>query len=283
MAATTVERVRSNPTLYGETGFHPRALLALAIAGWAAWCEEHLVPIAELMHTHGIGFPLSTAELRYPVPSRYTGAAAFETATTVVFRRPRDTALSCDTTVSLAGRQIAEVRLTAGVSHLDPAVLCGAGLGPMPAALLDRLPADHRGAPRRHSPVPAALDRLAAEGGPVVEHTHPFTLHRHLCEVGDQWTFVPVPDLFAAARDELLLAHADTRPLLRSTWARPLRSLDFDIHRPLGFLESATVRTTAHLRPEGPAFSHRIVSARGETHATAVETFHPVPTPQEHR
>ncbi|WNI14375.1 hypothetical protein [Actinacidiphila sp. ITFR-21] len=316
MVRTVTERVRSNPTQFGEVEIHPRTLLSQAVDGWTAWLEEHLRPVPELMGRHGVGFPLATAEIDFPRPHTFLAATSFTRETAVVFRRPRDVTVTCDTVFRAgsgragsdragsgragsgrggdgAGRGVgvgdgdgdggvfARVRLTATVSRFAPGTLVGAALGPLPAELLALLGPDERGADRRHSTVADRVARLEAAAERLApDHHRTVTAHRHLCEPGDQWTFVPVPDLLAESREALLLAAEATDPQLLGTLALGHRELAFDLHQPLGLLETARVTTTAYRDADGPAFVHRVTSARGEPHALAVETLRGAGTPR---
>ncbi|MYS20382.1 hypothetical protein GA0115240_11945 [Streptomyces sp. DvalAA-14] len=282
MVRSVIERVRSNPTQFGEVEIHPRTLLSLAVDGWSAWLEEHLRPVPELMGRYGTGFPLATADLRFLRPFTFLSANAFTRETTVVFRRPRDVTVTCDTVFrrvaedGRAGEDFAEVRLTATVSRFTPGTLCAAVLGALPAELLARLGPDERGADRRHSTLADRVAALEATAERVTaDHHRTVTAHRHLCEPGDQWTFVPVPDLLAEAREALLLAEEATAPELFGTLALGHRRLTFDLHQPLGLLDSAHLTTTAYQDDTGPAFVHRITSPRGDPHALALETLRP--------
>jgi hypothetical protein len=275
---TVTERVRSNPTQFGEVEIHPRTLLALAVDGWSGWLEEHLRPVPELMGRYGVGFPLATAEIRFRRPFTFLTANSFSRETAVVFRRPRNVTVSCDTVFryEAGGRteDFAEVRLTATVSRFTPGTLCAAGLGALPAELLARLGPDEQGADRRHSALADRVARLESTAKRLADdHHRTVTAHRHLCEPGDQWTFVPVPDLLAEAREALLLAAEATAPQLLGTLALGHRELTFDLHQPLGLLETARLTTTAYQGDAGPAFVHRVTSARGEPHAVALETL----------
>ncbi|WP_329129570.1 hypothetical protein OG552_03795 [Streptomyces sp. NBC_01476] len=270
------ERVRSNPTQFGEVEIHPRTLLSLAVDGWSCWLEEHLRPVAELMSRYGVGFPLATAELRFPRPFTFLTATSFHRETDVVFRRPRNVTVSCDTVFRDAAGDFAEVRLTATVSRFTPGTLCGATLGSLPDELLARLGPDEQGARRRHSTLADRVTHLEATAKRLTpDHHRAVTAHRHLCEPGDQWTFVPLPDLLAEGREALLLAEETTAAHLFATLALRHRELAFDLHQPLGLLETARLTTTAYQDDTGPAFVHRITSARGEPHALALETFTP--------
>ena len=96
-------------------------------------------------------------------------------------------------------------------------------------------------------------------------------MHRHLCEVADQWSIVHVPGIAAGARERLLLSGAYSGRA--SSLGRAFSKIDIELSRPLFLFDEAAVETAVYR--DGTVFVHRIVSGSAAPllHALVVETL----------
>jgi hypothetical protein len=116
------------------------------------------------------------------------------------------------------------------------------------------------------------LAREIEQAEPLVEGSLPLLIHRHCCEVADQWSFIELPAHATAARESLVLSHGGKRALLRESMKVPLRSVDIELSRPLYVLDQADAVTRVYHQGTQLDFVHRILGREGE-HAVIVERF----------
>src|SRR5262249_26268984 len=125
------------------------------------------------------------------------------------------------------------------------------------------------------SPLPGLRAAIAARGAVLARHCTPFVIHRHQCEVADQWFWPEAVSLAGGAREELVLAHAGRVPQLRPAMQAPARCLHVLFSRPFCLLDEGAVRSTAYEWEGRLAFVHELVGLGEESRprAAAVEQF----------
>jgi hypothetical protein len=119
--------------------------------------------------------------------------------------------------------------------------------------------------------LPDLLQRFE-HGELLAEGRHPLLIHRHDCEVADQWSFIEIPSHAEAARECLVMERAADVPALSATMTNPLRSVHAEIRKPLFVLDEATIATSVHRSGDEIGVIHRLCSAT-EEHAVVVERF----------
>jgi hypothetical protein len=127
--------------------------------------------------------------------------------------------------------------------------------------------------PRRVVPdVRAALEK---SGKMIGEHKSAFTVHRHRCEVADQWAFFEVAGLVGASREAMALEGVAKQPALQAALGTPLQRFDMELSRPYYWFQPGTVASTAWVLDGRLVVVHRLLSPvpGGEEHGVAVERF----------
>jgi acyl-CoA thioesterase FadM len=245
----------------------PATVIALGFQGWAQWLREFLVPFPSLVHDEHIGVVVVALSIRYERPFRFRDATALGVVSTVRLMGG-GRLLALRTELEAASRAVAITETTLRVISLGDDDSLAAAPGRLPPHLQrEDVMADHHVA-RLPRPVRSMIGQLEIEG-PIAASRHDFTVHRHLCEVADQWSIIHVPSLAAAARETLLLARADD-PQLASALGRPFERIDVELGRPLFLFDDAVVATNVYR--DGTVFTHRIESDAG-VHATIIETL----------
>ncbi|MEV6105824.1 hypothetical protein AB0M28_14060 [Streptomyces sp. NPDC051940] len=258
----------------------PRTAVSLAFTGWAHWLRCRGVSHAALITRHATGFVPVGVRVDYDEPHDFLDGEAFSVRTDVDTWQPRRfptcQQVRCD--IRVGPRRLAGVLLQMICVRIESDASLAARPGTMPAALAPLLLAPGRAA----DPPPRYLSRTPPpDDGELVHdgHAYPFTIHRGMCEIGDQWYFESVPDLLGAARETLVFAHARATPALLPGLSAPLRRVQYGLRRPYGFLDDGTVRTRVRSLGASLRFEHDLLTADGDLAGHAVETV-PVPAAQ---
>jgi hypothetical protein len=120
------------------------------------------------------------------------------------------------------------------------------------------------------SPLPGLRAAIAARGAVLARGRSPFVVHRHQCEVADQWFWPEAVSLAGGAREDLVLANRGLRLAMQA----PVRRLDLLFSRPFSLFDEGAVLTTAHEWEGGLAFVHELVAGdEPRPRALAVEQF----------
>lgn len=276
MARTSAFEVTTDTGHFTPLQLQPRAVLALSFNALSRWLREHLVSFPELIRRHRRSIVILGARLDYLAPLGFFGSDGLRvTAGLKVLRAGSRAELH----VEIAGLEqpasAATVRiLLCPVEIVDPLSLAAVPTT-IDGALLDRFQPDEidPAPPVRH--VPQARSEIEGRGARLAEHTTPFVVYRHMCEVADQWAFWEVPALAGASREAMALAMGATHPPLRGGLSQPLRQFDMELTRPYFWFQAGTVETTAYLHEDRLAMVHRLISPTpgGETHGIVVERF----------
>jgi acyl-CoA thioesterase FadM len=274
MRRATEFEVVTDTSLFTPLQLQPRVVLALAFGGLARWLRQHLVSFPRLIAEHRCSVVILGAGIDYLAPCRFFDADALSArATLKVLRQASRAQLD----VEFAGRHgtVASARILLCPVRIDDPESLAATPAPFPASILEMFKPDEieTGSPER--PLVALQDRIARSGEVLATARHPFAVHRHLCEVADQWAFFEVPGLIGAGREELALARGADTPLLRQAVGAPLRRVEIELGRPYFWTQNGTVETTAHRLDDRLVMVHRLLSdvPGGEQHGLAIETF----------
>jgi acyl-CoA thioesterase FadM len=252
----------------------PRAILALSFNGMSRWLREHLVSFPELIRDHRASLVILAAGVEYGAPLRFFDGEGFSVRVTLQVKRGGTRA---ELTAELTGAQgrAATARILLCPVHIDDPVSLAAAPAPLPETLLRLLSPGEVDPASPGRPLVDLKSRIEQSGERLAAAASPFVIHRHLCEVADQWAFFEVPGLIGAGRESLALARGQEIPALRAALALPLARVEIELTRPYFWFQRGEVETTAYLLEGRLALIHRLVSAGpgGGVHGTAVELF----------
>ena len=269
-----------------DTGFftphhlQPAAICRLAFNGAGRWLSRHVISHRRLVVEHRTGFVYWSVQV--VTGDRVGFFDADRLGVTVTGRvRGGGTQVECDVDVSgplrPAGRPT-RLRAVCVPLLLDggPA-LSGAPARLGPEVLSAFLTEEIEERPHR-SPLPALRAAIAARGAVLARGRAPFVIHRHQCEVADQWFWPEAVSLAGGAREELVRAHAERVAPLRLAMQAPVGRLDLLFNRPFFLFDEGAVLSTAYEWEGRLAFVHELVGtgAAGDEprpRALAVEQF----------
>jgi hypothetical protein len=244
--------------LFTPLGFQPTAVCRLGFNAAVGWLGRHAISHRRLVSEHRTGLVVWSAQLCFDEPVGFFDADWLEMRVT---GQVRGGGTQFESKVELGGALGATTRLTACCVPLrldGNAALAGvpARLGPEVIAAFG--PDEIEVRPHR-SPVPRLRATVAGEGIGLAQGRMPFVLHRHQCEVADQWFWPEAVSLAAAGREELVQAVAEGVPELRSALGTPVRRLDLLFKRPFFLFDEGAVLSSAHRWDGKLVFIHELV------------------------
>jgi hypothetical protein len=251
-----------------------RALLATSFNSLARWLKEHFISFPKLIEQHKFSVVILGVNLAYEKPlGFFDGDSIRVEAAFRVLRGGSRAQLE----VTFNGEQgvAARVKILFCPVMVEDTVSLAASPTVFGPELLARLQADEQdpGSPERI--VPQIIKLVETSGELVGEGFHEFLVHRHLCEVADQWAFLEIPTLVEASRETLARRDGKKRRELVDGISKPLRNFDMELSRPYFWLQPGKVETKAYHWNGQLTLVHRLLSpVPGEPlHGIVVERF----------
>lgn len=260
--------VATDTSQFTPDQLHAATVVSLGFQGWARWLREFLVPFPTLVHAEHVGVVVVTLIIRYVEPFRFQDGEVLSVSTSVS-DSGGGRLLSLQTAIESEQRVVAEAETLLRVIALESDASLAGAPGRLPDRIAEKASTVMGRGGRIKRPARDLVNELR-DVEPLLVGRHDFVVHRHLCEVADQWSIVHVPSIAAAAREQLLLAGTDGPA--GSALGRPLSRVDIELSRPLFLFDEASVETAVHR--DATVFVHRIISGPERSlHATVVETL----------
>jgi hypothetical protein len=273
VARTVGYEVVVDTSLYTPSQLQPRATLSLSFGALTWWLRTHLVSFPRLIGEKGYSVVILGGSTRYERSLGFFDADTLDVRATLSVLRG-GTRLRLEVDVGAAGHGVA-VRtslLLCPVQVVERTSLAAEVVALSPE-LLSRFRPDEvsDASPKRE--VMDQLARVEGEGRLLGERRGTFIVHRHLCEIADQWWFAEIPRLTEPVRE--LLAHESSHRRVRRSLTEPLREFHFELTRPYFWWHEGEVHTQAYAVADRLAFVHRLVATSPieEAHGTVVEWF----------
>ncbi len=256
--------------LFTPLGLQPAAVCRLGFNAAGRWLGWHAISHRRMVAEHRTGLVVWSAQLAFDEPVGFFDADCIELRVT---GRVRGAGTQFECEIEVGGPLDTRARLQACCVPLrlegDPALTgIPSRLGPevMAAFLPDEIEA------KPHlSPVAGLRAAVVRDGTALAQGRMPFVIHRHQCEVADQWFWPEAVSLAAAGREELVRADAERVPLLLSALRTPVRRLDLLFNRPFFLFDEGAVRSSAYEWEGRLLFVHELV-ASGENQPRALVT-----------
>lgn len=274
MGRTVTYEIPLDTSLFTPLQAQPRMLFWIGMNGWPRWLSAHWVSFRKLLTEQGLGVVVAGLEMEYLRPFTFFDADLL--VVTMAVRVRSDGGLFF---LEALFAPPGEEPIARGRAILRPVRIGeGLALSATPANLSREILARFSGDEIVSEVPPRVIPKLALEletsGPPLAKASRPFDVHRHDCEVADQWSAIAIPDLAAAVREEIVSACAGQDPTLAAGLANPLRRITIEFRRAAFFLDRGRVDTRAFARGEQLIFLHRFLGSEGEEpNATAIEWF----------
>jgi hypothetical protein len=267
--------------LFTPLDLQPTAACRLAFNGAGRWLSLHVISHRRLVAEHQTGFVVWSVQLLSGDPVGYFDADCLDV--TVTGRvRGGGTQFECDVEVRGPVGRATRLRACCVPLRLDG----GSALAGAPARLspevMSAFQTDEFETHPHLSPLPALRAAIVGGGAELARGRTPFVIHRHQCEVADQWFWPEAVSLACSGREELVRAAAERVPRLRLAMQTPVGRLDLLFSRPFYLFDEGAVVSTAYEWEGRLAFVHEFVGTEGgrdEPRAVAIEQFAPATEP----
>lgn len=230
----------------------------LAFQAGTRWMRDHVCSHRTLVSQHQVGFVLWALQLEYEQPLQFLDADEATVNVSARVRGPRASQLEMEMTVWGPSGLAVRTRATSVPLRLSgDAALSGAPTN-LPEALVATFHEDEIERSPYLSPVRALRSALEREGERLGANTTQLRIHRHHCEVADQWYWAETLGFAGGAREELVMRHGSKAPELRRVLAEGVRRVDVTWLRAGQMWDLLEVRTTAYRHGKDLAFVHEL-------------------------
>src|SRR5215510_1838121 len=267
--------------LFTPLHLQPTAVCRLAFDAAGRWLSRHAISHRRLVAEHRTGLVLWSVRLVSGDPVGFFDADRLGVRVTGRVRGG-GTQLECDVVVSGTVGRATRLQACCIPLRLDG----GPALSGTPARLcpevMSAFLADEIEARPHRSPLPSLRAAIAAGGATLARARTLFVIHRHQCEVADQWFWPEAVSLAGSGREELVRAQAELVPRLRLAMQTPVGRLDLLFRRPFYLFDEGAVLSIAYAWEGRLAFVHELVGTGGggdEPRALAIEQFASGPEP----
>jgi hypothetical protein len=267
--------------LFTPLHLQPTAVCRLAFNAAGRWLSRNAISHRLLVAEHQTGFVVWSAQLLFGDPLGYFDADCLDVAVTGRIRGG-GTQFECDVEVRGPVGRPTRMRACCVPLRLDAGpALAGAPARLSPEVMSAFLPDEIETLPHL-SPLPALRAAIEGGGTRLARGRTPFAIHRHQCEVADQWFWPEAISLACTGREELVRAEAEMIPRLRLAMKTPIDRLDLLFSRPFYLFDEGAVLSSAYEWEGGLAFVNELVGTdRGvdEPRAIVIEQFTPTAEP----
>jgi len=274
LARTISFEVPVDTSLFTPQQLQPRAALALAMQGFARWAKEYLVSFPRMIREFGVGLVVARLQVDYRAALGFFDAETLQFTTG--FRLVnKGTFIEGVASCSGGGAPAVEFKGMMRPVLLGEAETLAARPGRLPTALQERfLPDEIISEPPAQS-LRVLSRHLMEHERPLAEGRYPFVVHRHACEVADQWSFIEIPGHVGASRESLIMSQGASFAGVRPRLSSPLQSLTLELRRPYFLLDEGAVLTQAFLHEGQLLFLHRLCSGSGNEnlHGIVLERY----------
>jgi acyl-CoA thioesterase FadM len=260
--------------MFTPVQLQPRGLLSLAMSGWARWIHEHLgVSFPGLLAEHHTSTVVAGIQLEYLEPLRFLDGDLLQATAAVRAHRAGST-MDLVLDYSARARPVARVRLVLVPVHVEDVESLSAVPQRLPDELLGRFDADELAVDPARRRMREQLHAVEQQE-PACEKRTPFTIHRHACEVADQWSYIELPGLVEPGREAISLDPPPKLDELRAGVSQPLIRFDAELRRPFFVFDSGILVTKAYVGPSRIAYVHELWSAQrgNRPNAIVIEQF----------
>ncbi|RNF77652.1 acyl-CoA thioesterase [Streptomyces botrytidirepellens] len=264
MPRTSTYEVVLDAGMFAPTQLQVTTVGRLGFQAGTRWVRDHVCSHRRLVSEHGVGLVLWAWQLEYEKPLRFHDADAVTIDVAAQVRGPRASQLEFETTLSGPAGVAVRTRAASVPLQLSGDSALSGTPATLPGSLVTAFHDDEVERTPYRSPVRALQAQFEREGELLASSTEDlpsFRIHRHHCEVADQWYWAESLGFAGGAREEFVRRHGTNIPELRDALSDGIRRIDATWLRTGQLWDLLQVRTTVHRHREGIAFVHALESA----------------------
>ncbi|MDZ4663033.1 MAG: hypothetical protein SGJ18_15585 [Pseudomonadota bacterium] len=254
--------------------FQSRSLLSVSFNVMWGWLRTHFVSFRDGVKNHGLSWVIVGIDIAYQDRVDFFDDDGFTVEVKGATLRKNGTLLDFNIEFRTAEKQIAKVKIllfALKVAHLD-ASLAGV-TGKVEGSLLKKLRPDEIDDTTPDRVVPVLLSEIETSGEILAEGNISLTIHRHLCEVADQWCFVELMGIVGRGRENLVQANTDKGDSLLKGLSHPLKKINAELKKAYFLFDECYVQTKAYQVGEDVYFVHNLSGENKKLHASVIEKF----------
>jgi acyl-CoA thioesterase FadM len=258
MPRSTSYEVVLDASLFTPAQMQTVAVGRLGFQAGTRWLRDHVCSHRRLVSHHQVGLVLWAWQLEYEKPLRFEDADEVLVEVGARVRGPRQSQLEVEMTVTGPAGVAVRTRATSVPLRLSGDQALSGVPARLPDPIVDRFQADEREPAPYQSPVPALRAALERDGEHLASSTATYRIHRHHCEVADQWYWPESLGFAGSAREEFVMRHGPTAPDLRRVLADGVRAVDVTWLRAGQLWDLLEVRTAGYRYRDDVVFVHEL-------------------------
>ena len=258
--------------LFTGLQFHTRDLLSMAISNEWLWFSSQLgVSMPEFIKKHHQGLVIIALDIEYSRVFEFFDASQF-TAKIQRFKvRQQNSIFEFHHEFIADDVVFAKVLIHQRVLELSGDEALSGVPGKVKACLLQKFLPDEIEPSNIVRRAPRLQNQIEQEGQLIAKNSYPFILHRHQCEVAEQWSFIELPTLASSGRERLLLSLENDSTHLMETLGMPLKNIVAKLTCPFFLFDEGQIDTSAYTFNNRIVFIHRVINvSRANTSAAVV-------------
>ena len=265
-----------DPTLFTPVQFHARALLGYSVNGICTWFIKHLgVSIAQQVSEHCQSMVVVGCEINYIRHLDFFEVGEFTATLEKVRVRQSNSLLEFFHVFTANGDEFVRVVTRWKIVRLEGDAALSAASGNMCESLLKRFKRAELDPLPLHRILPLKVAEIETAGQLYVQGSYSQTLHRHQCEVADQWAFLELTARVAQMRERVVMSVSSVEYPMGEILGMPIKQIAMALSCPVFLFEEKLLETNIYLFEAQWVFLHRIynLDRAKALAATVIESF----------
>jgi len=258
MPRSSTYEVVLDASLFTPTQLQPTAVGRLAFQAGTRWMRDHVCSHRTLVSKHQVGFVLWALQVDYEQPLRFLDADEVTVDVRARVRGPHASQLEMAMSISSPSGVAVRTRATSVPLRLTGDASLSGAPSRLPETLLAAFHDDEIERSPYLSQVRALRGELERKGEQLGTNTTTFRIHRHHCEVADQWYWAETLGFAGGGREEFVMRHGNKASELRRVLTEGVRRVDVTWLRAGQLWDQLEVRTAAYRHGEDLAFTHEL-------------------------
>ncbi len=253
----------------------PRILTSLTWNALARWLKEYAISPSVMINKEHFGLVVLGFDIQQFKALKFADAEVLEIMTSLeVLKNGSRVRLANEFRNSGQNDIFAKVGLTLIPVAIDDPESLAAHPANLHQRILDHFDPDEIKPDSAPRILPELREDIEQNGKFLVERNHQFTLHRHLCEVADQWAWYELPCVMEANTEQIAREASAETAILKRSLSEPLNSLAVEFSKPYFWQDQGLLCSKAYEWSGKLAFVHELRGTNNpEVYGVGVEIF----------